>query len=273
MKQLACFMFKVVRKSPAVIILGFDIYFGACLTVFFEGGFLMIFFYSGTPGSGKSLHVAKDIVQKLTIRKQNVITNMTIDYDYIRTSKFKKFLSRFFPKINPYKKNVGKYYYIDNQKLTPEFLFQYAKKFHVKGKEGQTLLVLDECQMMFSPTVVKLKCQEDKLYRQKWLDFFTQHRHLGYNIILISQFDRLVDPQIRCLFEYNCIHRKVNNFKIGWVLSLFKLSLFCCVQYWYGVNQKTGVSFYLFSKKYAKVYDSYKKFDDLNKKKNSKKIA
>lgn len=49
----------------------------------------MIYFYSGTPGSGKSLRVARDIMNKLIVRKQNVITNMDVDYNYIRTSKFK----------------------------------------------------------------------------------------------------------------------------------------------------------------------------------------
>lgn len=230
----------------------------------------MIFFYSGTPGSGKSLRVAKDIVQKLSIRKQNVISNMLIDYNYIRTSKFKKFLSKFFKKISPYKKSIGKYYYVNNQYLTPELLFNYAYKFHEKGREGQTLLVIDEAQMILSPTVVKLKTQENKYYRQNWLDFFTQHRHLGYNIIIISQFDRLIDPQVRCLFEYNHIHRKINNFKIGWVLSVFKISIFACVQYWYGVNQKTGTSFFTYTKKYSRIYDSYKRFDEFQEKKFKK---
>ena len=39
----------------------------------------MIYFYSGTPGSGKSLHVAKDIYTKLFINKGNVIANFDIN--------------------------------------------------------------------------------------------------------------------------------------------------------------------------------------------------
>lgn len=211
----------------------------------------MIYFYSGTPGSGKSLQVAKDIVSKLTIKKQNVIANIDINRESVSKGLF------------GLKRKTGRFFYINNKNLTPEFLYKYAYKYHVKGREGQTLLVIDEAQMIFSPTVVKLKCQEDKEYRVKWLDFFTQHRHLGYNIIIISQFDRLIDAQVRCLFEYNVIHRKVNNFKIGWVLSVFKMSVFCSVHYWYGVNQKCGAQFYMYRKKWSKIYDSYKKFDEI----------
>lgn len=215
----------------------------------------MIYFYSGTPGSGKSLQVAKDIVNKLTVRKQNVIANIDINREVISKGLFGK------------KKKTGRFFYLQNKYITPEFFYLYARKYHVKGKEGQTLIVLDEAQMIFSPTVVKLKCQEigNRDYRVNWLDFFTQHRHLGYNIIIISQFDRLIDPQIRCLFEYNVIHRKVNNFKIGWILSVFRLSAFCAVHYWYGVNQKCGAQWYFYSKKYSRIYDSYKKFDEINR--------
>ena len=185
---------------------------------------------------------------------------MDIDYDYIRTSKIKSF----FGKKDCFKKNVGKYYYFDNSQMTPENLIKYAYKFHKKGRENQTLIVIDEAQMILSPTVVKLKTQEDKTYRQRWLEFCTQHRHLGFNIIIVSQFDRLIDPQVRCLFEYNCIHRKVNRFKIGWVLGIFGISLFVAVEYWYGINARMGATFFLYHKKYSRIYDSYKRFDERN---------
>lgn len=206
-----------------------------------------MYFYSGTPGSGKSLQVAKDIIKKLKINRQNVIANFEINREYVYKNKKKK-------------KKYGTFYHISNDKLTVDFLVQYAKKFHTMGVENQTLLVIDEAQMLFSPTVVKLRCKEDSEYRVKWLEFFTQHRKLGYNIILISQFDRLIDAQIRCLFEYNVIHRKANNFGPGQLLSLFGISLFSAVHYWYGVNERTGVEFYCYKKKYSKIYNSYTMF-------------
>jgi len=148
-------------------------------------------------------------------------------------------------------------FFSKNKYFDVDFFYKYAKKFHKKGVEGQTLIVIDEAQMVMSPSVIKLKCQEDKNYRVDLLEFFTQHRRLGFNIILVSQFDKLIDAQVRCLFEYDCKHRKANNFSFGWLFSLFKISLFVQVQYWYCINQKLSASFFTYSKKYSRIYDSY----------------
>ena len=211
----------------------------------------MISFYSGTPGSGKSLEVAKDILNSLKYKRKNVISNIDID----RSAIYKK------GKINV-KKN-GRFYYLDNEFINVDFFNNYAKKFHKPNIESQTLIVIDEAQMLFSPTVVKIKNQEDKNFRNKWLKFFTQHRKLGYDIILVSQFDRLIDAQVRCLFEYNVIHRKVNNFKVGWILGLLNISIFCSINYWYGVNEKMYSEFYMYKKKYSRIYNSYKIHDEV----------
>ena len=237
----------------------------------------MIEFYSGTPGSGKSLDVAKDIWTKIRISKGNVITNMDVNYEYLRRNFFKFKINDITMKLfkkkvfkNPYLKNHGKLYKVSNDKLTVDFLLNYAKKFHKKGVEAQTLVIWDEAQMVFSPTVMKLKNQEDKHYRVNWLNFFTKHRHLGFNIIMISQFDRLIDAQVRCLFEYDVIHRKANNFFgdnpftmiLSLLFGLLRLKMFVAVTYWYGIRQKLGARFFLFNKKYAKIYDSYKYFEE-----------
>lgn len=202
----------------------------------------MISFYSGTPGSGKSLMMAREVEKWVKVLKHDVISNVPLNRDFI-VGKCKK---------------CGDIVYKTNAELTVDYLISYSKKNHVKGKESQTLIVIDEAQMIFSPTAVKLKSQEDKSYRQRWLNFFTLHRHYGYDIIIISQFDKLIDPQIRCLFEYNFIHRKANNFgTIGKLLTIFRIPLFCQVQRWYGLNQLCGKKYYTYSKKYSKYYDTY----------------
>ena len=86
----------------------------------------MIYFYSGTPGSGKSLNVARDIYNKLFLKKQNVIANFDINRD-----------------IYNKKKKKGEFFYVPNNELTPEFFYQYAKDHHKLGKESQTLVVID----------------------------------------------------------------------------------------------------------------------------------
>lgn len=203
----------------------------------------MIELYTGTPGSGKSLHCAEEIYKKLT-RRKNVIANFDINMTV-----FAK------------KKKVGLFLYLDNSDINPELLMDLALSYHSRNTsgniiEGQTLLVLDECQILFN-------CREWQAQdRIKWATFFTQHRKYGYNIILITQFDRLIDRQIRSVVEYQVIHRKISNFKtIGFFLGLaFRGNIFVAVTQWYGVKEKIDSHMFVLRPKYARLYDSYRIF-------------
>lgn len=196
----------------------------------------MIFFYSGTPGSGKSLHTARDIYNRLNYHKKypNVIANFNINIKMIKNKK-------------------ARFIYKDNSDLTVEYLVQYAMKYHTLGIENQTLIVVDECSVIWNA-----RSWQSSSNRDEWLKFFVQHRKLGFNFILISQNDRQIDKQIRSLFEYNIIHRKINNFKIG---QYIPFPVFIAVTYWYGVNEKLNSEFFRYKKKWGKFYDSYGTFN------------
>lgn len=198
----------------------------------------MIWFYSGTPGSGKSLDVARLMLLKLR-HGQPIISTVNIDLDFVgKSGKIKK---------------IGKFTYIPITEINPEWLYRYAYKNHRKGKESQTLVILDECQLIFNPR------EFGRSGRLEWINFFTQHRHLGYDFILVSQFDRLIDRQIRSLFEYEVKHRKINNFKWLWILP-FKV--FVRITVWYGMKEKINSEFFIYNKKYSKVYDSFAMFEN-----------
>lgn len=195
----------------------------------------MITFFSGTPGSGKSLHTAMVIYNNLFKKKNNVICNFDINQDIYNS-----------------KKKKGKFEYITNLELDVEYLKNFALENHKTQKEGQTLLIIDECQLLFNSR----NWQQNG--RMEWIEFFTQHRKYYYDIILISQFDRLIDRQIRSLIEYETVHRKVNNFKIG---DYLPVTLFVYVTKWYSQKAKISSKFFIYQKKYSKLYDSYKTFE------------
>jgi len=197
----------------------------------------MIYLYSGTPGSGKSLNSVRDIVNKLK-SGGNVIANFPIKIDLIKAKKGKQ---------------LGKFIYKENKDLTVKFLTEFALKNHVKGKEAQTLIVIDEAQALFNSRDFRDKS------RKEYNHFFSLHRHLGYNVILITQSDRLLDKQIRCLLEYEIKHRKINNFKL--IGKMLPITTFACVTYWYGIREKVEVNFFSYSKKISDLYDSYALFD------------
>ena len=82
-------------------------------------------------------------------------------------------------------------------------------------------------------------------------------------MILIAQFDKMVDRQFRALFEYEYVHRKVSNFGIvGWLMSLVFLGkAHVCIQRYYPLNQRLGSKWFIARSKYFEMYDSYEGFD------------
>ena len=95
------------------------------------------------------------------------------------------------------------------------------------------------------------------------MSFFSQHRHYGYDIILAAQFDRMLDRQVRCLIEYEEIHRKVSRFGyIGFFIGLLTgNNLYVAVKRWYPIKERVEGTFFFGSKKLFAVYDSYNHFD------------
>lgn len=193
----------------------------------------MIWLYTGTPGSGKTLHATVDIVEWVSKRK-HVVANYGVN-------------------LSIYKRLKGYFFtYMDNSEITPEFLVQFSIDHKWPGKEGQGLLVIDEASVLFN-------CREfNAKGRAQWVQFFQQHRKWGWDIIFITQFDRMLDRQIRSFVEYNIIHRKVNNYGVyGAFLKLLHIPLFIAVEFWYGVKAKTAVKFFTVDRKVAKAYNSW----------------
>lgn len=202
----------------------------------------MIELYSGTPGSGKSLHTAKEIRTRLKISKRVIIGNFYVETKTVRHCK-------------------GTYLFVTNDRLTPERLLRFSGKLsrHLgrRLKEGEILLIIDEAQLLFNSR------EWQNISRQGWLSFFSQHRHYGYDIILAAQFDRMLDRQVRCLIEYEHIHRKVSRFGyIGFFVGLFTHdNLYVAVKHWYPLRERVEGNFFFGSKKLFALYDSYGHFD------------
>lgn len=208
----------------------------------------MIYLYSGTPGSGKSLHTAAVIYDWLRSNKP-CICNFYINTALIYTK-------------GPKKDKMLPFFMIENDALTPEMLVNFARNYF-KGKrpkESSILLVLDECQLLFNAR------EWQKTGRSQWLSFFTQHRKYGYDIILVAQFDRMIDRQIRSLIEYEYVHRKVSNYgKMGKMFSFFTMGdLFVCIKRWYPLKEKVGSEFFKAQKKYYSLYDTFGDFGALS---------
>lgn len=206
---------------------------------------MAISLYSGTPGSYKSYHATADIIQWLG-RKKNVIANFPVNASkYYRGRKLQK---------------LGKFVFKPNTELTIDYLLKFARENHKPGKlNAQTLIVIDEASILFNAR------EFDRKGRMEWVNFFANHRHYNFDVILIAQNDRMLDRQIRGLLEYDIKHRALKNWNFAFaLLSFFFKGIFHAVEYWYPCKLKTSTSLKKFNKRIAACYDTMALFNFKN---------
>lgn len=199
----------------------------------------MVTLYSGTPGSGKSTHAAQTILD--AVRKGVVV------------------VANFEVNLSVLGSRAGNFHYVPNSDLSVKWLRDFSSGVFggKRVREGGILLVVDEAQLLFN------SMEWQKTYKDGWLSFFTQHRKYGYDIVLITQVDRMLNRQIRGIIEYEYIHRKVRNLGGFWGLFLsFFLGKFYAVETWYQVrNLRTGGHAMFYSKQAFKLFDTFKSWE------------
>ena len=200
---------------------------------------MTVFLMTGTPGSGKSAHMAMIIYYQLKLKKP-VIANFDINREMF--------------------KDASSFVYLPNEYLTPDSLEEYARYYFSENefREGRIKVFFDEAQICLGNRDWRA---ED---RKAWIRFFTQHRKMGMDIYIVAQFHEMIDKQIRSLVEYEVSHRKVNN--VGWfgkLVSVVALGhpVFVAVTRWYGQKMRLGAEWFLGRNKYFRIYDTYKLFD------------
>lgn len=198
----------------------------------------MVTCYTGTPGSGKSLHTARAIFRMLNSGCR-VICNFPVNMNCIK------------PK---WRKN---FYYLPDKELTPHYLFEFARAFHNKKAENQTYIFIDEAQRIFPI---------DRVYpkRKEWEQFIQLHRHMGYSVVIVTQNMSYINKGIRIQAEYEIKHRKVNNYGIGGLLlSMLHITLFASITYWQGTKERVSSEFFTYKRKWGMLYDTFSNFDTI----------
>lgn len=200
----------------------------------------LIEIYTGYPGTGKSLHVAQR-VRSVARRGYPVISNVR------------------------YTLKKGRSIYVPNSRLTPEALEKFALAYwQGKGqvKEGSILLVIDEAQLMLNS-----RDWQDSM-RMQWLCFFSQHRKLGYSIVLVAQTKDMLDKQIRSLAEQYVAHVRIDRMRIlGPIIRIlaFDHPVVLCSHRYAGVRQdsrdaRLGSEYVIGRRSLYRVYDSYQRW-------------
>lgn len=206
---------------------------------------MSIHVYTGTPGSGKSLHAASDIRFELTRRfPRPVIANFPLS-DGAPLDECQRSM----------------YTYVPNEAMSADRIVglcdDYWSGTDRPFAEDHILLVLDECQLLFNS---RLWSQSS---RMAYLEFLSQSRKYGVRIILIAQATKMIDNQFRMLVEVEHNHRRVSSFgPIGYAAALpFGGRLFMVVRYLYQCSERLGMDLFRGSRADLLMYDSYARFD------------
>lgn len=195
--------------------------------------------YTGTPGSGKSLHLA-DIISCRTRAGRPVVGNVPLNVDALG-------------------RGAEHYTYLPGDALTPDALVGLSRDLlgDRPTREGDIMLVIDECQLLFNS-----RTWSDKS-RPAWTSYMQQHRKLGYDVYLVAQHADMLDKQMRSLVEYEVMHRKLNQ--VGWVGKLasalcFGRPVVCAVTVWAPMRQRLSAEWLVGRQRLYGLYDTYELF-------------
>lgn len=203
---------------------------------------MTITMYSGTPGSGKSLHAVHDVRFWLNRRHPRpVIANFPLD------------------EFAPVKQRET-YHYYPNGMLTPklitDFCDDYWTNVNTRFREGYVKVVFDECQLLWNARNWSAK---DRL---AWVELMSQHRKYGIDMILIAQSAKMIDNQFRMLIEYEYLHRKISNLGlIGGLIGLLTFDrLYWHINTYFQTGEQLGLDWFVASKKDFRMYDTHARF-------------
>jgi zona occludens toxin len=208
----------------------------------------MMSIVEGPPGAGKSFYCVRAITRALDQGKP-VATNIAL------TKGWRPKLAR----MNFVRRLLGK-----NRVARAER--HYALNFHsssdlgelmnvrLKGdpkKESRGLMVLDEAHVWLNAR------SWNAGDRDVFLRFFSAHRHLGWDILLITQRGESIDAQIRALAEYRIFLRNLKRVRVLGI-PIFPFNFFVAIRTWSSgsTNDVVGREVYPLSKKIAGLYNS-----------------
>ena len=210
----------------------------------------MIIAYTGTPGAGKTLDIMRQILFMLRTGRR-VLCNINVELP----PQFRKYKHRMFN--------------MKNDDITPEYLVRFAVTHHdleKTGRELQTVVIIDECQLKFSDTFMTKK------QAQPWLWFFSQHRKLRFDFMMVTQSIRTgLVRDIRDKVEIEYTHWKMSNYPtksivlglIFLLISVSPIEIFMSVGQWKAMPDRNRLirRLYMFKPRYAKMYDTYEIID------------
>jgi hypothetical protein len=130
-------------------------------------------------------------------------------------------------------------------------------------REGRGLMVLDEAhswlnaRMWDQDTGGGKDARADAIRRRlAVVDWFAEHRKLGWEILLVTQDAGRIDAQVRGNAEFHTKLKNLRKFKVLGLVPLFPFNVFVAITTWHGTNNdRVGISAYLLDRR-CRLYDT-----------------
>jgi len=168
-----------------------------------------VYLYTGPPGSGKTLHAVERGLMAQR-RRGGVVANFEIT-------------------------RPTRWLYVPEDEMSPARLMEHALRFHREGREGEGLVIIDEAHRILNSRTGWSGSRDEQAARLSLLRFLAEHRHFGYDVLLIAQADFMMDKQVRALVEIEVRHVKLNQ-RVWWL----PVPVFLRVECWYAVPKLKG---------------------------------
>jgi len=220
----------------------------------------------GTPGSGKSAVTIADLGEFLTaggwVGANFKLLPGWLDIICASVPRYHVMTRN---QQNEYRRDIyERCFLVGNSQTAYEMSKKMVEKVG-KVKEGMGRLYLDEAQLFFNSR-----------HWQKnfgYIEFFTQHRKLGFDVQLITHSMEMIDAQIRPLIEIDRRLRNMKNVKIPFLgIPISPIPLFLTIDRYAGISAGAGViagrRLYVLHAQYKNLYDTLAVFahDNLSEK-------
>jgi zona occludens toxin len=179
---------------------------------------------TGTPGAGKSYAAVRRIVDELEAGKV-VVTNIPLAADAAERFAGANGLRRLIPGrrarvASSYRERV----------LVVDDLEDLMRVRVTGTKEGRAVAVLDEAHEWMN---ARSWTAGDREAIVRW---FAKHRHLGFDVVLITQDEKNLDRQVRDLYEYLSRVKNLRRFRLAGV-PVFPFNCFVVITSWHDAQK------------------------------------
>lgn len=212
----------------------------------------MIEILTGSPGAGKSYAGVRRLVQ--AVRKGTpVVTNIPLRPGWAET------LARAPIRSSQREAALAAEY---RRLLFSDRDMEVLLRVRLRGEgEGRGLMILDEAQQWLDSrtwdTQVGQSRDEAIRGRQALNKRFQEHRHFGFNILLLTQHIQNIDARVVRLFEYHTHTRNLRRVRVLGV-PICPVNLFVANTTWNDrVKSRVGSQIYTLEKSVAGLYHTH----------------